>query len=645
MTTEGIRRSGYMDGMERRAERRGRYLLLMSFGALGVVYGDIGTSPLYAFREAFAAADGLAVDRQSIFGILSLMTWSLVVIVSVKYLSVVMRADNDGEGGILALTALVTSDGTGPRTVRRLALAVGLFGTALLYGDGIITPAISVLSAVEGLEVAAPDVGHWAVPLAVVILVGLFAIQPRGTSAIGSIFGPVMAVWFVVLAVLGIHEISLEPAVLAAVNPLHAVRFVVAEPGLAFLALGAIFLVVTGSEALYADMGHFGAGPIRLGWFTIVFPSLLLNYFGQGALLLREPGAIDNPFFRMPPSWATLPMVVLATMATVIASQALISGAYSLTTQAMQLDYLPRMTIDHTSPREVGQVYIGAINWTLMIACIILVVTFRESTRLAAAYGVAVTTTMVITTVLLFGVMRRRWGWSLPVAGAVCGIFLVIDAAFLAANIVKVPAGGWVPLAVGAIVFSVMITWKRGRRHVIVHRPGGDLPIERFIGSLVEHDPDRVTGTAVYMTPDTDGTPPALLTNLRLNEVVHETIVLTTVRTRPVPRVPRARRATVHDLGHGFFQVVLQFGFFEQPDVPVALADIVHRQFGFDPSDATFVLGRESVVPTERSLASWREHLYAFMHRNSASAARYYQLPPRAVVEVGAPIELGNGDT
>jgi KUP system potassium uptake protein len=454
-----------------------------------------------------------------------------------------------------------------------------------------------------------------------------------------------MAVWFIVLAVLGIHEIALEPSVLAALNPLHAIRFIAAEPGLAFLALGAIFLVVTGSEALYADMGHFGAGPIRLGWFTVVFPSLLLNYFGQGALLLRDPTAIDNPFFRMPPVWATLPMVVLATMATVIASQALISGAYSLTTQAMQLDYLPRMTIDHTSPREVGQVYIGAINWTLMVACIVLVVTFRESTRLAAAYGVAVTTTMVITTVLLFGVMRRRWGWPLPVAATICGIFLAIDLTFFSANIVKIPAGGWVPLAVGVVVFAVMVTWKRGRGQVVLRRPGRDLPIERFIGSLVKHEPARIPGTAVYMTPDTQGTPPALLTNLRLNEVVHETIVLTTVRTRPVPRVPRARRATVHDLGHGFFQIVLQFGFFEEPHVATALEEIVHRTFGFDPSDAIFILGRESVVPTHRRLSSWREHLYAFMHRNAASAARYYQLPATAVVEVGTPIELGNGDT
>ncbi len=619
---------------------RGRYLVLLSFGALGVVYGDIGTSPLYAFREAFSAADGLAVEEASVLGILSLMVWALVTIVSIKYIAIVMRADNDGEGGILALMTLATTGRTSRPRLRRGAIALGLFGTALLYGDGMITPAISVLSAVEGLQVAAPDVGNWVVPIAIGILVALFAIQSKGTAAIGRVFGPVMAVWFLTLAVLGIHEILLEPHVLSALAPTHAAAFLVAQPRLAFLALGAVFLVVTGSEALYADMGHFGAGPIRLGWFTIVFPSLLLNYLGQGALLIQDPSAIDNPFYRMPPSWAVVPMVVLATMATVIASQALISGAFSLTAQAMQLDYLPRMSMEHTSDREFGQVYIGSLNWALMAACVTLVIAFGESTRLAAAYGVAVTTTMVITAVLLFAVMRRRWGWPLWAAAGATGIFLAIDLAFFAANIVKIPAGGWLPLAIGFLVFGAMVTWRRGRVLLVGRRAGHGLPVERLIGSLVEHDLERVPGTAVYMTADIRHSPPALLSSLRLSRVIHRTIVLTNVRTLPVPRVPKARRATVHDLDHGFFQVVLQFGFFEEPDVPTALAEIVHRSFGFDPTEATYVLGRETVVPTHRGVPGWWEHLFATMHRNAASAARYYQLPADAVVELGSQILL-----
>jgi KUP system potassium uptake protein len=625
------------------SERRGpKYLLLMSLGALGVVYGDIGTSPLYAFREAFVAADGLTVDRSSVFGILSLMFWALVLIVSIKYLAFVMRADNHGEGGILALTALIAPLGSHlSKRMRWGLVGIGLFGTALLYGDGMITPAISVLAAVEGLEVAAPALEHFVVPIAVVIIIALFTLQRRGTATIGFIFGPVMIAWFSVLALLGVSQIVTEPGILAAILPSYAASFVVAEPVFAFLALGAIFLVVTGSEALYADMGHFGKRPIRIGWFALVFPALLLNYMGQGALLIGDPASVENPFFTMAPSWALLPLVFLATLATVIASQALISGAYSLTMQAIQLGYVPRMTVDHTSPREIGQVYLSVVNWGLMVACVGLVVAFRSSTNLAAAYGVAVTTTMVITTVLLFVVMRERWNWKLPYALAITVVFLAVDLVFFAANIVKVPAGGWFPLVVGGLVFTVMTTWKRGRSILSARIRRGELPIERFIGSIVEHPQQRVPGTAVYLFPDAGATPPALLANLRHNEVIHDRIVIVSVQTAGMPRVPKARRAIVHGLGEGFYSLVLRFGFFERPDVPEALDEIVDADFGFDPTDAIYVIGRETVISTERpGMARWREHLFAFLHRNAANAAQYFELPVERVIEVGSQVEI-----
>ncbi len=617
-----------------------RYLLIASVGALGVVFGDIGTSPLYAFREAFIAASGLAVERASVFGILSLITWSLVIVVSVKYLVFVMRADNHGEGGILALTALITPTGQ-PRRRRQILILLGLFGTALLYGDGMITPAISVLAAVEGLEVAAPGLESYVVPVAVVLIVALFAVQRTGTARIGAVFGPVMIAWFGALAVLGTVQIISHPGILAALSPTYAASLAGAEPKLAFLALGAIFLVVTGSEALYADMGHFGRRPIRLGWFVLVFPALLLNYFGQGALLLDDPATIDNPFFRLPPGWAVLPLVILATAATVIASQALISGAYSLTMQAIQLGYLPRVRIDHTSPREIGQIYVPAANWGLMAACVALVVAFGSSTNLAAAYGVAVTSTMLITTALLFVVMRERWGWPAPITAAVGGVFLVVDVAFFAANVLKIPAGGWVPLVVGGAMFTVMTTWHRGRRLVAARLRRGELSLERFIGSITAHPQRRVPGTAVYLYSVPGGTPPALLANLRHSEVLHETVVVASVVVDVVPRVQQARRATVHALGEGFFTVVLRFGFFERPDVPEALEAIVHPGFGFDASDSLFVLGRETVIAGPRpGMAAWREHLFGRLHRNASSAVEHFGLPPEQVVELGVQVEI-----
>ena len=628
--------------MENSSEGRSGYLLVMSLGAIGVVFGDIGTSPLYALREAFVAADGLTVSRESVFGILSLILWALILVVTVKYLVVVLRADNHGEGGILALTALVAP---ARRVVGRNArwglLLLGLFGAALLYGDGAITPAISVLSAVEGLEVATPGLADLVVPVSVAILILLFAVQRTGTGRIGAVFGPIMVVWFTVLAALGVGQVAGDPSVLQAANPVYAARFVLAEPNLAFLALGAIFLVVTGSEALYADMGHFGKRPIRLAWLVLVFPALLIHYFGQGALLLAEPTTVDNPFYRMPPEWAVLPLVVLATMATVIASQALISGAYSLTMQAVQLGYLPRVRIDHTSPREIGQVYVRSANYALMVAAVGLVLAFRSSTNLAAAYGVAVTSTMLITTLLLYVVMRERWGWKRGPAIVVTMVFLLVDTAFLAANLVKIPDGGWVPLVGGLLVFVVMTTWSRGRSLLNARQRRGDLPIERFVGSIVDHPQRRVPGTAIYLFPDPGATPPALLTNLRHNEILHETVVTVAVKTASVAHVPPARRAALHTHGDGFHQVTLRFGFMDTPDVPVALGTIVSSDWGFDPTDTTFVLGRETVVPSKRrGMALWRERLFAVMHRNASGAAEHFRLPADDVIEIGSRIEI-----
>jgi KUP system potassium uptake protein len=616
-----------------------KYLALMVLGALGVVYGDIGTSPLYAFREAFLTAD-LDVTRDAVLGVLSLIFWALALVVSVKYLLFVMRADNDGEGGILALTSLIMRRAT--RSKRRwLLIAVGLFGTALLYGDGMITPAISVLSAVEGLEVAVPGLEPWVIFIACVILVVLFMNQHRGTATLGAFFGPVMVVWFTVLAVLGLAQIFKEPDVLAAMSPLYAVDFVSTEPRFAFLALGGVFLVVTGREALYADMGHFGVRPIRLGWFSLVFPALVLNYFGQGALLLGDPSAIENPFYRLAPDIAVLPLVVLATMATVIASQALISGAYSLTSQAIQLGYLPRQKVDHTSPRQFGQIYVSTINWILMIAAVGLVVSFRTSSNLAAAYGVGVATDMVITTVLLFVVMRDRFKWPAFAAVGLTVLFLAVDLSFFSANITKVPAGGWFPLVIGVAGFTLMTTWKKGRELVGARMRRAGLPVERFIASIVEHPQQRVTGTGVYLYAEVGATPPSLLTNLRHHEVLHETIVLVSVRVADRPRLPPASRATVHNLGEGFFQVVLDYGFMEEPNVPYALGNIVAHDFGFEPSHATFFVGKETVLATSHpGMALWREHLFAFMHRNAANAAMFFGLPPEQVVEVGVQVAI-----
>lgn len=623
----------------RRDKPGSKYLLITSLGALGVVFGDIGTSPLYAFRESFLAAAGLAVSEESVLGILSMMFWSLILVVTVKYLFFVMRADNHREGGVLALTALAAEHSQKRR--RRTILLIGLFGTALLYGDGVITPAISVLSAVEGLGVVAPDLERYVAPTAAVIIVALFLIQKQGTARIGALFGPVMIVWFATIALLGVVEIINHPRVLIAVSPTFAITFIGDFPLLAFLALGAVFLVVTGSEALYADMSHFGRRPIRLAWVVLVMPALLLNYFGQGALLVFRPEAISNPFYGLAPGWARIPLIVLATLATVIASQALISGAFSLTQQAIQIGYLPRMNVDHTSPREIGQVYIGAVNYLLMIACVGVVFAFGSSSGLAAAYGVAVTTTMVITSCLLYVVMRHQWGWSLAVAGSLTVVFLTIDLAFFSANFIKVPSGGWFPLAVGLIVLFVMVTWKTGRQRLTSAIRSGELPTETFIGSIAQHPQRRVPGTAVYLFSHLGATPPPLLANLRHNEVLHETVLIVTVQWTTTPRVAPAQRATIHDLGEGFHQILLRYGFTEIPNVPLALSNITTADFGFDRDDAVYVIGHETVIPPSgQSLLSLRVRLFALMHRNAASPIRFFGLPRERVIEVGTQVTI-----
>ncbi|MBV9880235.1 MAG: potassium transporter Kup [Gemmatirosa sp.] len=617
-----------------------RYLLLLSLAALGIVYGDIGTSPLYSLREVFLPEHGLAPTPANVLGVLSLIVWSLVLVISVKYLVFILRADNAGEGGILALTSLVTP-AHALRGGRWGLIILGLFGTSLLYGDGMITPAISVLSAVEGLEVVTPALSRFVVPITIVILALLFFVQSHGTAKVGRVFGPVMVLWFATLATLGIWHVASAPSVLLAIVPTHAVRFFVDNGWRGFVILGSVFLVVTGGEALYADMGHFGRRPIRWAWFGLVLPALLLNYFGQGALLIGDPTAVANPFFRMVPAWALLPAVLLATVATVIASQALISGAFSLTLQAVQLGYSPRVQIEHTSARERGQIYIPAVNWALMICCIGLVLGFRSSTNLAAAYGVAVTTTMAITTILFHFVARERWGWSTLAATALTGVFLAVDLAFLGANVLKIPHGGWFPLVVGALVFTLLTTWKKGRQILGARMREQSLPRALFLENMATHMPHRVPGTAVFMYGDLQGTPPALLHNLKHNKVLHARVVFLATITQEVPAVPPEERAHVESLGNGFWQVKLRYGFMEDADVPAALAMISHDGLSFRPLDTTYFLGRETLIATRRKgMALWRERLFALMARNARPATSFFRLPPNRVVELGAQVEL-----
>ncbi|MBW8876097.1 MAG: potassium transporter Kup [Acidobacteria bacterium] len=614
-----------------------RRLLGFAVGALGIVYGDIGTSPLYALRECFFGSHSVPPTPLNVMGVMSLIFWSLIIVISIKYLVFVMRADNRGEGGILALMALIRTRGSG----RWALIAMGLFGAALLYGDGMITPAISVLSAVEGLEVATSFFRPYVVPITIAILVGLFVIQRRGTAKIGALFGPVMMAWFAVLAALGLRWIAREPRVLAAVNPWHAVRFFLHDGVKGFLVMGAVFLVATGGEALYADMGHFGRRPIRLAWFTLVLPSLLLNYFGQSALLLASPQGLTHPFYNLAPSWALYPLVVLSTVATVIASQAVISGAFSLTLQAMQLGYSPRMEIVHTSEEEIGQIYIPAINWVLMAATIGLVLGFRESSRLAAAYGMAVTTTMVITTLLAYVLAREKWGWSRLRAILTMSSFLVLDLAFFGANLVKIPHGGWFPLLVAGIVYLLLNTWKQGRQMLATVLKEEGLPLEEFIRSVRPGSPMRVPGTAVFLTTNPSATPTTLLHNLKHNKVLHEQVVLMTVVTEEVPWLSQADRVEVEPLEKGFYRLTARYGFTQTPQAQDVLDCAREDGLYLDLMKTTFFLGRETLIPgSHAGMALWRKRLFALMSRNAQRFTDFFQIPINRVVELGMQVRL-----
>ena len=613
----------------------------MCLAAAGVVYGDIGTSPIYAIRESLHVAHGIEPVADTILGILSLIFWSLALVISVKYLFFVLLADNRGEGGIIALTALVSPPSRPVAGKFGVLVLVGLFGAALLYGDSMITPAISVLSAVEGLEIITPVFKPYVIPLTVVILVALFSAQSRGTAKVGAAFGPVMVVWFLVLAALGLAQVLRHPAVLAAVDPRYAVRFFADHSAGAFLVLGSVFLVVTGGEALYADMGHFGRRPIRLTWFSFVLPALLLNYFGQGALLINNPAAVEQPFFMMAPRWALIPLVVLTTAATVIASQAVISGAFSLTRQAVLLGYLPRLRIEHTSARQIGQIYIPVVNWTLLLACVGLVVGFGSSSRLAGAYGVAVTTDMVFTTILFAVVAWRNWRWN-PVAVVVmAAAFLAMDTGFWSANLHKIPEGGWFPLLVAAAMFTIMTTWKRGRQILADRQLSRTLPAELFVDDLRSGGPMRIPGTAVYMDSNTNGTPPALLHNLKHNQVLHEHVIFLTVVTQETPDVDETRRFEVSPIGEGVLRVVVRVGFTEDIDVPDLLSRCNIEGVSFEPMRTSYFLGRERVIATSRpGMAIWRENLFAMMSRNAEGVTRYFGIPPNRVVELGMQVEI-----
>ena len=625
------------------AHPTGKFLAVLALGAMGVVYGDIGTSPLYALRECFAPEHNLLCTKENILGVLSLIVWSLTLIVSVKYLCFVMRADNKGEGGILALLAMSFPERKSARASKLSALFVGLgiFGAALLYGDGMITPAVTVLGAIEGLNVVTPAFEHWIVPITVIILIGLFSFQRIGTAGMGKVFGPVMVLWFVCISLLGVRGIIRAPEVLSALNPLHALEFIRTTGWRGFSVLGAVFLAVTGAEALYADMGHFGRRPIRLAWFIMVMPALLLNYFGQGALLLRDPGAAVNPFYRLAPSWALIPMVILATAAAIIASQALISGAFSLTMQAIQLGYSPRMKVEHTSSSTRGQIYIPLVNWLLMLSCIGLVIGFRTSSNLAAAYGIAVTLTMIITTLLFYFAARRLWKWSIWVAAPLCGLFLVVEIGFFGANLLKIAHGGWFPLVIGLLIFTFMATWKTGRRVLGERLRSSFIPLKMFLDDVDRSAPIRVPGTAIFLSSNADATPLALLHNLKHNRVLHQTVIFLTIQTEDSPHIDLDNRIELEELRPGFHRIIARYGFMEDPNVPEILEHCRPLGLKLDWMNTTFFLSRETIIPTKApGMMLWRERLFAVLSRNAQRPTDFFRIPANRVVELGMQVEM-----
>jgi KUP system potassium uptake protein len=620
-----------------------RAATLLVVGAIGVVFGDIGTSPLYALKESFSPHYGIPLSRDNVLGILSMIVWSMVWVITLKYLFLMMRADNNGEGGILALLALALREERTRPTLKWSIISIGVFGAAMFYGDSMITPSITVLSAIEGIETYSPRMAPYVIPMTIAVVVLLFFIQSHGTAKVGALFGPVMIVWFMSIAALGLNHILDNPDVLAALNPVYAVDFIVTHAMAAFLVLGAVFLTLTGGEALYADMGHFGKKPIRIAWLALVFPALILNYFGQGAFVLAEPSAIQNPFYRMVPDAFLLPMVVLATLASIIASQAVITGAFSMTRQAIQLGYIPRLEIMHTSERAIGQIYMPFVNWLLFVAVIALVLGFRSSDNLANAYGIAVAATMVIECLLAMVVARLIWKWSPWVVGLVIGSMALVDMVFLASNATKILSGGWFPLVIGGCIFTLLITWKRGRTLMFRRLSEQGLPLRPFLEGLEAHPPPRVTGTAIFMTSAPNAVPHALLHNLKHNKVLHDKTVFLTIVVHDVPIVPAEDRVQFERLLNGFYRVEAWYGFKEQPDIDEILNSCrVRYGLAFDVMDTSFFLSRETVIPTADTpgMAFWRDHLFAWMTRNAVRATDFFNIPANRVVELGTHIEI-----
>ncbi len=624
------------------AHERKQPLPALALAAIGVVFGDIGTSPLYALKEAFSASHGIELNEASVLGVISLLFWAIVIVVGIKYVLFVMRADNNGEGGVLALMTLALRTLKESGRATGVLMMLGIFGACMFYGDAVITPAMSVISAVEGLEIATPKLAGYVIPITIVILVGLFWIQRRGTSVVGKLFGPIMVLWFLTLAVLGVYHIVQMPRVLIALNPYYAFSFMAAHVLQAYIVLGSVVLVLTGAEALYADMGHFGAKPIRYGWYGLVMPSLLLNYFGQGALLMYSPEARESPFFLMAPDWALLPLVILSTVATVIASQAVISGAYSLTSQAIQLGYVPRMKILHTSDLAIGQIYIPVVNWMLLVIILCIVIGFKSSENLAAAYGLAVTATMLVTTILASVVMTKLWGWNKVLVSGIIGVFFIIDVGFFGASLLKIEQGGWLPLGIGGVLFFLLMTWFKGRMIVKDRTAADGIPLMPFLKGLLAHPPHRVSGTAIYLTGSDTLVPVSLLHNLKHNKVLHERTIFLNFVTRDVPYVDDDARVDVKDVGGGLFLVKAQYGFNETPDVKAVLNEIGRsHDMTFELMDTSFFMARETVVPTQLpGMSVWRERVFAWMHQNAAKPTDFFSIPANRVVELGTKIEI-----